>query len=77
MLAIIHRAVQNKLYGPERPVNWLRRFFAFDDRNTTLAREVLAGLTTFTTMSYIVVVNPGILSTAGIPKGRLSLQPRW
>ncbi len=69
MLAIIHRAVQNELYGPERPVNWLRRFFAFDDRNTTLAREVLAGLTTFTTMSYIVVVNPGILSTAGIPEG--------
>ena len=30
---------------------------------------MLAGLTTFTTMSYIVVVNPAILSAAGIPEG--------
>jgi AGZA family xanthine/uracil permease-like MFS transporter len=50
-------------------VNRLRSFFAIEEHNTTLAREVLAGLTTFTTMSYIVVVNPGILSTAGIPEG--------
>lgn len=32
-------------------------------------REVVAGLTTFTTMSYIVVVNPAILAAAGIPEG--------
>ena len=50
-------------------MNRLRSFFAIEEHNTTLAREVLAGLTTFTTMSYIVVVNPGILSTAGIPEG--------
>ena len=43
--------------------------FAFDRHNTTLGREVVAGLTTFTTMSYIVVVNPAILSAAGIPEG--------
>jgi len=36
---------------------------------TTLSRELIAGLTTFTTMSYIVVVNPAILSAAGIPEG--------
>jgi AGZA family xanthine/uracil permease-like MFS transporter len=47
----------------------LKRFFAFEVHHTTLAREVVAGLTTFTTMSYIVVVNPGILSAAGIPEG--------
>ena len=47
----------------------LKRFFAFDVHHTTLASEVVAGLTTFTTMSYIVVVNPGILSAAGIPEG--------
>src|SRR5437763_816312 len=43
------------------------RFFQFEEHGTTLVREVIAGLTTFTTMSYIVVVNPAILSNAGIP----------
>ena len=45
----------------------LRGFFQFDKYQTTLSREFIAGLTTFTTMSYIVVVNPAILSVAGIP----------
>lgn len=44
-------------------------FFGFDRHGTTLSREVVAGLTTFTTMSYIAVVNPSILSAAGIPEG--------
>ena len=43
--------------------------FKFAQHNTTPAREVIAGLTTFTTMSYIVVVNPAILANAGIPIG--------
>jgi len=47
----------------------LERFFQLEKHGTTLSREVLAGLTTFTTMSYIVVVNPAILSSAGIPAG--------
>ena len=47
----------------------LDRYFAFDRHRTTLAREVVAGITTFTTMSYIVVVNPAILAAAGIPEG--------
>lgn len=50
-------------------MNWFSAFFDFDRHHTTLTREVVAGLTTFTTMSYIVVVNPAILSTAGIPAG--------
>jgi AGZA family xanthine/uracil permease-like MFS transporter len=52
-----------------RPLNWLNEFFGFDSHQTTLTREAVAGLTTFTTMSYIVVVNPAILATAGIPEG--------
>ena len=36
--------------------------------NTDIKTEVLAGITTFLTMAYIIVVNPGILSSAGIPK---------
>jgi AGZA family xanthine/uracil permease-like MFS transporter len=49
-------------------VNFLNAFFAFDSHETTLAREIVAGLTTFTAMSYIVVVNPAILAAAGIPE---------
>ena len=45
------------------------RFFRLEQHGTTLSREVIAGLTTFTTMSYIVVVNPAILGNAGIPVG--------
>ena len=53
----------------EQPLKWLNKLFGFDRHGTTLAREIVAGLTTFTTMSYIVVVNPAILSAAGIPEG--------
>jgi len=50
-------------------VNRLNAWFSLDRHGTTLSREVIAGLTTFATMSYIVVVNPAILSAAGIPEG--------
>lgn len=49
-------------------MNALRSFFQFDKYGTTFSREVVAGLTTFATMSYIAVVNPAILSNAGIQK---------
>ena len=52
-----------------RATTGLNSLFAFDRHGTTVGREVVAGLTTFTTMSYIVVVNPAILSAAGIPEG--------
>ena len=44
-------------------------FFGFEAARTNLGREVLAGLTTFVTMAYIVAVNPAILKAAGIPEG--------
>jgi adenine/guanine/hypoxanthine permease len=50
-------------------LNGLNALFTFDRHGTTLSREFVAGLTTFTTMSYIVVVNPAILAAAGIPEG--------
>ena len=53
------------------------RFFRLEQHGTTVSREVIAGLTTFTTMSYIVVVNPAILSHAGIPPGPVLLPPWW
>ncbi len=50
-------------------MNALNTLFALDRLHTTSGREIVAGLTTFTTMSYIVVVNPAILAAAGIPEG--------
>jgi AGZA family xanthine/uracil permease-like MFS transporter len=47
----------------------LRAFFEFEAHGTTFRREIVAGVTTFVTMSYIIVVNPAILSAAGIPVG--------
>jgi adenine/guanine/hypoxanthine permease len=45
----------------------LERLFRLSENQTTLSRELIAGITTFTTMSYIIVVNPAILKVAGIP----------
>jgi AGZA family xanthine/uracil permease-like MFS transporter len=45
----------------------LERVFHLKEYETTARRELLAGLTTFTTMAYVVVVNPRILSEAGMP----------
>jgi len=47
----------------------LDRFFELQARGTTMRREVLAGVTTFLTMAYIVFVNPGILSVTGMDFG--------
>lgn len=44
----------------------MERFFDFRARDTTMRREVLGGVATFLTMSYIVFVNPAILSSAGL-----------
>jgi adenine/guanine/hypoxanthine permease len=52
---------------PKRTGALVSNFFEFDRAGTTLRREVVAGLTTFVTMSYIIVVNPAILKAAGIP----------
>ncbi|RHW41579.1 NCS2 family permease [Neobacillus notoginsengisoli] len=46
----------------------LDRFFKLTERKTNVRTEILAGITTFLTMSYIIFVNPMILSDAGIPK---------
>lgn len=45
----------------------LERYFEFEKLNTTWRTEILAGLTTFITMAYIVFVNPSILAEAGMP----------
>ncbi len=49
--------------------NWIYRYFELEAYDTTVRREILAGVTTFVTMSYIIAVNPAILHAAGIPIG--------
>ncbi|MCU1718225.1 NCS2 family permease [Pseudomonas sp. 5P_3.1_Bac2] len=49
----------------------LERLFQLKAHNTTLRTEVLAGLTTFLTMAYILFVNPSILGETGMDKGAI------
>jgi adenine/guanine/hypoxanthine permease len=44
----------------------LDRFFKIREHNTSIRTEVIAGVTTFLTMAYIIFVNPQILSTTGM-----------
>ncbi|RUA09521.1 MAG: NCS2 family permease [Fusobacteria bacterium] len=46
-------------------------FFQLEKHNTNVKQEIIAGVTTFLTMAYIIFVNPGILGEAGMDKGAL------
>lgn len=48
-------------------------FFNLKGANTTVSTEVIAGITTFFAMAYIIFVNPSILSQTGMPKGAVFL----
>ncbi len=47
----------------------IANYFGLQAAGTTFRREVIAGVTTFVTMSYIIAVNPAIMKAAGIPEG--------
>lgn len=47
----------------------LEKYFKLQENNTTVKTEVIAGMTTFMTMAYILIVNPSILSAAGMDQG--------
>ncbi|SCC78474.1 Permease family protein [Bifidobacterium commune] len=49
--------------------NFLERTFHLTEHHTTVRREMLAGLTIFVSMAYILFVNPSILGEAGMDKG--------
>ena len=46
--------------------NVIESFFRLKENNTTLRTEIIAGVTTYLTMAYIIFVNPEILSSAGM-----------
>ena len=47
----------------------LERLFKLKENKTTVRTEILAGITTFLTMSYIIFINPTILSKTGMDYG--------
>lgn len=47
----------------------LKKLLGFDPQTMALRTEIIAGITTFLTMSYILAVNPSILATTGMDKG--------
>ena len=47
----------------------LEKLFKLKENNTNVKTEVIAGITTFMTMAYILAVNPNILSAAGMDRG--------
>ncbi|WP_044009835.1 NCS2 family permease [Paucilactobacillus wasatchensis] len=57
----------------EKPMNYepalLDRVFKLSEKGTTVKREIVAGITTFIAMSYILFVNPTVLAAAGMNKG--------
>ena len=49
----------------------MEKFFKLSEHNTTARKEIVAGITTFLTMAYIIFLNPTILADAGMDKGAL------
>ena len=49
----------------------LKKLFGFNPQETTVRTEIMAGVTTFLTMAYILAVNPNILGETGMDKGAL------
>ena len=49
--------------------NFLDNFFKLKENNTNVKTEFIAGITTFMTMAYILIVNPSILAAAGMDSG--------
>ena len=56
--------------APEKK-GWLTRLFGFDGSKMKVSTEIMAGITTFLAMSYILAVNPSILADTGMDKNAL------
>lgn len=56
-----------------RATGTLERFFRLKAAGTTVRTELLAGLTTFATMAYVLAVVPGLLEAGGVPRGPVTV----
>ena len=59
------------------PPSLLERYFKVREKGSTVRTELLAGVTTFIAMAYILFVNPNILADAGIPKDAAIASTIW
>ncbi|EEQ49564.1 NCS2 family permease [Selenomonas flueggei] len=59
------------------PPSFVERFFKVREKGSTVRTELLAGVTTFIAMAYILFVNPNILADAGIPKEAAIASTIW
>lgn len=57
---------QKKAVEGSSATAFLDKYFHITERNSNIRTEIIAGVTTFMTMAYIIIVNPGILSAAGM-----------
>lgn len=53
--------------------SWLNRLFKLDQLQTKVRTEIIAGLTTFITMAYIIIVHPSLMKAAGMPAGPVTV----
>ncbi len=63
--------MENENLGSRSKESGLARYFEFGKHGTTYRKEIIAGLTTFLAMAYILIVNPIILSDAGMDRDAL------
>ena len=60
----MHSAYDNIIL--RKGIIMVEKLFKLKENNTTVKTEVIAGITTFMTMAYILAVNPSILSASGM-----------
>lgn len=60
---------QKRSLGASTRTNWLERIFKLSQHGTSVKIELVAGLTTFVTMAYIIFVNPNVMAEAGLDHG--------
>jgi Permeases len=65
------KEASNQAAPAAKKCSWLTKCFGFDPSTMKVSTEILAGVTTFLAMSYILAVNPSILSDAGMDKNAL------
>ena len=51
--------------------NFLNSFFKLESHNTSIKTEIIAGITTFLTMAYIIFVNPQMMAKSGMDEGAI------
>ncbi|WP_228712282.1 NCS2 family permease [Marinobacter sp. NP-6] len=60
---------QKRSLGASARTDWLERIFKLRQHGSSVKIELMAGLTTFVTMAYIIFVNPNVMAAAGLDHG--------